>query len=166
MSIDFHCPYCNAQIKAPNNTGGKKGRCPSCKQSVYIPPPADDLDEFDLAPLDEDDEKQRRQMVHETIETQRAAHAEKSEDDNKPQAEVRLPTHADDIPSLVIQYLVAMSESKLEDSERIADKLSEHKRPAVKYIKQLSSDDSRPPELAHIPEPLLQGFLKTLRSQL
>ena len=67
---------------------------------------------------------------------------------------------------MVIKYLVAMSQSKLEDSERIAEKLSEHKKPTVKYIKKLSADDSRPDPLADIPEPLFQGFLKTLRGQL
>ena len=62
MSIDFHCPFCNVMIKAPDNTGGKKGKCPKCKQTVYIPQPQAELDEFDLAPLDEEEERQRRKM--------------------------------------------------------------------------------------------------------
>ena len=166
MSIDFHCPYCNKLIKAPDHTGGKKGRCPNCKQGVYIPRPPDELDEFDLSPLDETEEQQRRQMLQEAVEVQRQAYGDKDNGEDVPAVPVPLPTHVDDVPGLVVRYVLAMSQSKLEDSERIVEKLIAHKRAAVKYIKKLNTDDDRPEELADIPEPLLQGFLKTLRNEL
>ena len=35
--IEFPCPECGAQIKAPENLAGKTGRCPGCQASVRIP---------------------------------------------------------------------------------------------------------------------------------
>jgi hypothetical protein len=125
-----------------------------------------ELDEFDLAPLDDEEENQRMKMRKEAIDVQRQASGEKIEPNQDAVLAAHLPGGVDNVPNLVIQYLLAMSQSKLEDAERIAEKLAEFKRPAVKYIKQLMADDAAPSELASIPEPLLHGFLKTLRGLL
>ena len=56
MSIEVHCPKCGKVIRAPDDAGGKHGRCPSCKESVYVPLPPADEGEIKLAPLDEEED--------------------------------------------------------------------------------------------------------------
>ena len=45
MSIELHCPQCEKLIRAPDNAGGKYGKCPYCETKVYIPaPPGEVID--------------------------------------------------------------------------------------------------------------------------
>lgn len=37
--IRFKCIYCGQRIRAPDDEGGKKGKCPTCKHEVYVPSP-------------------------------------------------------------------------------------------------------------------------------
>lgn len=37
--IRFKCIYCGQRIRAPEEQGGKKGKCPTCKHEVFVPPP-------------------------------------------------------------------------------------------------------------------------------
>ncbi len=37
MSIRFHCPHCNKQLKVDGELAGKTGACPGCKQQCVVP---------------------------------------------------------------------------------------------------------------------------------
>src|SRR4051812_25599149 len=37
MALEFDCPYCKATIRVPDNTAGKRGRCPQCASQLTIP---------------------------------------------------------------------------------------------------------------------------------
>lgn len=37
MALEFDCPYCKATIRVPDNTAGKRGRCPKCATKLTIP---------------------------------------------------------------------------------------------------------------------------------
>ena len=37
MTIEFHCPGCGGLMRTPDETSGKKGRCPNCGIKVRIP---------------------------------------------------------------------------------------------------------------------------------
>jgi DNA-directed RNA polymerase subunit RPC12/RpoP len=37
--IRFKCIYCGQRIRAPDEQGGKKGKCPTCKHEVHVPYP-------------------------------------------------------------------------------------------------------------------------------
>ena len=37
MGITFHCEYCGKKIQAPNEAGGKWGKCPACSHKLYVP---------------------------------------------------------------------------------------------------------------------------------
>ncbi len=50
MAIEFHCNFCDKLVKAPDDAGGKKGKCPSCQSVLYIPMPEGTVEEFDLCP--------------------------------------------------------------------------------------------------------------------
>ncbi|MEO8493921.1 MAG: hypothetical protein ABI614_02545, partial [Planctomycetota bacterium] len=37
MPIEFYCPGCGNLMRTPNETAGRKGRCPTCQLKVQIP---------------------------------------------------------------------------------------------------------------------------------
>ena len=37
MAIEFHCPYCTATIRVPDQFAGKAGRCPKCDTKLIVP---------------------------------------------------------------------------------------------------------------------------------
>jgi len=67
MSIELHCPECQKLIRAPDSAGGKRGKCPYCKRTVYIPSPPDETEEIALAPLDDEEVKREAALRKEAI---------------------------------------------------------------------------------------------------
>jgi hypothetical protein len=71
MPIEFHCAACNKMLRVPDETAGKKAKCPNCgavmpipeaappKETAPWPPeetgpsPSDEDDEYKVAPLDQ-----------------------------------------------------------------------------------------------------------------
>lgn len=37
MAIEFHCPYCTATIRVPDEFSGKRGSCPKCSTRLIVP---------------------------------------------------------------------------------------------------------------------------------
>jgi len=37
MALEFECSYCKATIRVPDNSAGKRGRCPKCASKISIP---------------------------------------------------------------------------------------------------------------------------------
>ena len=37
MAIEFKCPHCHKPLEAADELAGKKGKCPSCSQTVTVP---------------------------------------------------------------------------------------------------------------------------------
>jgi hypothetical protein len=37
MALEFNCPYCQAVIRVPDASAGKRGRCPKCATKISIP---------------------------------------------------------------------------------------------------------------------------------
>ncbi|MEZ6125262.1 MAG: hypothetical protein R3C49_19105 [Planctomycetaceae bacterium] len=37
MAIEFHCPYCTATIRVPDEFSGKRGSCPKCATKLLVP---------------------------------------------------------------------------------------------------------------------------------
>ena len=71
MSIEFHCEHCGKSVRAPDETGGKHGKCPSCHQSVYIPMPSDQVEPLDISPVDQTEERERARLRKEALQLQR-----------------------------------------------------------------------------------------------
>jgi len=59
MVIKFHCENCGHKVQAPDEHGGKRGKCPFCDQSIYIPSAPQENSEIPLAPLSDEDEQTR-----------------------------------------------------------------------------------------------------------
>ncbi len=67
MSIEFRCQSCGKSVRASDEAGGKRGKCPYCKVSVYIPAPTEESGEIGLAPVDESTQARQEQLRQESI---------------------------------------------------------------------------------------------------
>ncbi len=168
MSIEFHCSQCGKLIRAPGTTGGKRGKCPYCKQSVYIPMPPEELEEIPLAPIDEADEARERRLQEEA---RRLATAINQEEPSKydtgdvPSTEGSVPLPRDfevDVPALVNDFLSAMAASDMGRADTAARGLKKHAARARDYAQRLMEGGTPPSELGNIPAPVYKGFLRSL----
>lgn len=173
MSIELHCPQCQKLIRAPDEAGGRRGKCPYCKNSVYIPTPPDEAGEIALAPLDEEEERRAEELRRESL--RYAAAVDKAKDskflagqaassaDGPPPA----PTGADvvDVAAEAETYILAMRDSKLDAAEAAAARLKQVGARARDYVQGLLLDEM-PPQFENVPGPVVQGFLKALLSRL
>lgn len=174
MAIEFHCEHCNHLIKAPDDAGGRTGRCPHCHNAAYIPRPADE-EELDLAPLDEDDEAKRRKAAMEAAAYQRSLLHERNvpgEKGGKPApggkagATGGFVSPTKHVTGLIITYVEAMSTGKLEKAESVASELRSQKATVVSILDEMARDDLGMYGLPALPKPVLMGFLKQLRQAL
>jgi hypothetical protein len=170
VSIELHCPNCRQLIRAPDDAGGKHGRCPNCKSTVYIPTPVAEDDVIPLAPIDEDSERHAEELWEESVGYLASVDkdAVKSIDDEigrraaggaEPAGEVL------DLSAMVTRFVIAMKESNLDEAEKVATRL---KRAGVRARDHVESMflDQMPPKIKDVPPPLVKGFLKTLLDRL
>jgi len=174
MSIELHCPKCSNLIKAPDNAGGKHGKCPYCQNKVYIPTPATEDDVIPLAPVDVEAERRAEKM---RAESSRYA-ATVSHAGDVPDADstggfggdgaVGVPMDAGEVVDVaegVEQFIYAMRDSKLEAADQVVAQLKRNAKKATDYIDGIMVD-ATPPDFEGLPKPLVHGFLKTLKGRL
>jgi len=191
MPIKFHCEHCGKTISAPDDAGGRKGRCPSCKAVVYVP--AADVEEFELAPIDEAEEQRRKRIIEESLRKEhdllaaqgrREADAEPGDfDDRHGEGGVVLPelhrnsgarsdgageSHAgpQDLRAMLANYLALMAGQQIEQAEAIVRRLRADQKAARSAIEQFMADPVQDARIAKIPPPVLNGFLRQLQQQL
>jgi len=166
MTLTFKCEHCHKQVSAPDSVGGRRGKCPYCKQSTYIPAPVSDEDVLDLAPLDEEEEKDRQALDAELRDQERALIAESGNTEPPVPLSEREDLSVEDLHHFVINYCTDMAAGNLERAAKHADELKQFGklgREAVKYFQIVQGAE---PALAKIPEPVIQGFLKELAGEL
>jgi len=170
MSITFHCDHCGKKIEAPDNAGGKWGKCPGCKSKVYVPSRQTDEEELKLAPLDNDDERRQKQLFAETVRLQEDIMKEtnvpeegiaRKEPPPKPGA-----LSDAELNTIIIGYLRQMADGELEEAERTAQSIIPQGTKAVKIIERIALSEIREPELEDIPQQVFSGLIKTLRSRM
>jgi hypothetical protein len=172
VNIEFHCSSCNRLIRAPRDTAGKRGKCPYCKQSVYIPLPPDELEEIPLAPLNETEEQRRKRLRsedialaarvdHETREAPEVPHSAPESAMGAPRGDSTL-----DVEEEIIRYVMAMRDSRLGEAENVANRLRRAGKRARQEIERIQVDEIPPAGLEGIPPGLLKGFLRTLNDRL
>ncbi len=168
MGIEFHCHHCNKLVRAPREHGGKRGKCPYCKQSVYVPSAPEERQEISLAPLDQDAERRRKELEAESLRVQKALAGEQGDPGGG--AEMAMPPPAAqggaDIESLVLRFVEAMRDSKLDEAERIWSGLRARPKQARNHVQRLLVDEIPPPGLEELPPALLKGFLRKLLTRL
>ena len=167
MSIELHCTQCAKLIRAPDNSGGQYGKCPYCGKKVYIPPPEDKIETYEIAEVDEQDEAEAERLRREAIEyaatvSHEAAQGKDSAGSKRP---AQPPGAVVDTAAEVRRFVLAMRDSKLDEADRAVAKLKSAGRKSADYVQGLMLDEI-PPTFENVPPPLLKGFLKTLAERL
>ncbi|MGE0481134.1 MAG: hypothetical protein AB7Q17_11745 [Phycisphaerae bacterium] len=169
MAIEFHCEFCGKPIRTADEHAGKRGKCPSCHQAVYIPTPSEQIETLGLEPLDRGFIEQQEKLLRETRDLTSKMLRERAADagDAGPRhaASQDLPIGDDDVEPLVVSYAVKMADGDLVSADELARELRKHWAVAEKIIQRLTIDEMPHPTLARIPRPVLVGFFKRLREK-
>lgn len=166
MSITFRCEHCHQDVKAPDSAGGKRGKCPYCQKSSYIPAPVAQDDLLDLAPVDEEDER-RQQAEAQALWQQDLALLDSSDGaPASPPLEQREDLTPEDLHHFAINYCLDMANSNLDRAPAHVAKLKQFGSLGSQAVDDLLADEMLAPALSSLPEPLVRGFLKQLREEL
>jgi len=163
MPISFECSECGHQIEAPEAAAGKRGKCPHCGHSNDIPAAAPEIDAnlFDLAPLDADEERRREQTERNLLAQEHDLISEMSGDGGA-RLEQRDDVDVEDLYHLIINYCHDMVDGQLERARTHVDKMKRFRSLSREGVERFLSGQTSDEALAHIPRPLLEGFLKDL----
>jgi hypothetical protein len=167
MTIKFHCEYCGNLVQAPDDTGGKRGKCPHCQRSNFIPAP-EGQEPLDLAPLDEEEERRRQREVDQAMAAERALLAETVREEVTPrlsQKDVAEVTTAD-LHHLVVNYCLDMMAGQLARAPEHAEKLAQYGDKGRQAVLDFISGKVLEPALDRIPLRVLQGYLKELQKMM
>ncbi len=166
MSITFRCEHCHREVTAPDGVGGKRGKCPFCSKSTYIPVPVDEDDVLPLAPIDADAER-RLEAEEKALREQDLALLDTSgEGASGPPLDQREDLTPEDLQHFAINYCLDMANSNLERAGTYAAKLNQFGSLGRQAVDDLLADEILDPALASLPEPLVRGFLKQLSEDL
>lgn len=182
MPIELHCNHCGKLVRAPDDAGGKHGKCPACHQTVYIPTPSDQLEALPLEPVDGAFERRKKQLLHEAAEmaarvmrdreglgpekpgdrAERLAAAERAAE-RASAAPARAPATASQVNEWVIRYAASVATGDLAQAERLQEEIRANPKLAEDAIQRILVDEIPPPALAKVPRPVLVGIFKKLR---
>ncbi|MFH1746457.1 MAG: hypothetical protein ABIG44_05365 [Planctomycetota bacterium] len=176
MAIEFHCDHCGKMIRAGDEHAGKRGQCPHCHNSVYIPTPSDQIEILDLAPLDQSDEERQRRLLDEgrdlahnimhdrdTGAVPEPPPARIADSDNLPIGDARLAKAM--MEDLIIRYAQHMAQGDLTQAQELATEIRADLPLAEEVMQALMLDEIPPEQLASIPRPVLVGFFRQLREK-
>jgi DNA-directed RNA polymerase subunit RPC12/RpoP len=166
MSITFECGNCRKTVKAPDEAGGKRGKCPYCGHSVFIPNPAAlEEDIIPLAPLDEAEEQRRKKVTEELLEYEKMFLS--GEDFSPPiPLEHRENLTSEDLHHLVVNYCLDMNNSNLERARMHVEKMKPFKQVALAAVDDFLGGKVHEAVLEPIGKNVLAGFLRQLRRDL
>jgi beta-galactosidase/beta-glucuronidase len=166
MGIKFHCEYCGKKIEAPDNAGGKWGKCPACHNKLYVPNPDSD-EELKLAPIDEKDRAKQKELMAETYKLTRDILLESKIPDEATEAPTSTPEISDkQLTEDIFAYLRQMADGELDQAERTADSIVPHRGRAIKILNRIAISKKPEPELADIPQQVLSGLIKKLHTRI
>ncbi len=167
MSITFRCEHCRKEVQAPDDAAGKRGKCPYCKQSNYIPQPVSEDELLPLAPLDEEEERRTAREVEQLRrqESELIAEMGGSGEEAVP-LEHREEVKAEDVHHHVVNYCLDMASSRLERAETHVRELKKFGAAGREAVGDFLSGRVIEPALDIIPRELLNGLLTQLNSSL
>ena len=163
MPITLHCESCKKKIIAPDNAGGKWGKCPFCGHRSYIPmPETGEEEELKLAPIDENEEKQYNQMMKETFAiTENLLHIKEDPAEATP-----AKTNESEIAALIIKYMRLMADGSLDEANSIAGKIIAYKATARTILGNILKSKQPEPQLQDIPRKVLERYIKDLSAKI
>lgn len=165
MALTFKCEHCHKKVSAPESVGGKRGKCPFCKESTYIPLPVSEDEILDLAPLDDEEEQERQRLESELRAQEHDLIAASGVIDSVPLSE-RDDVTSEDLHHFVINYCLDMASGNFKRAEKNAAELKQFHKVGVEAVKYFQIVQGNEPALSQIPPPVVQGFLKDLAGKL
>ena len=170
MPITFHCNHCGKKIEAPDNAGGKWGKCPACHNKVYVPSPPSDDEELKLAPVDENEEEKKRQLMAETYNlSQRILEERETPQTGASPKQARPPSSSMSEKQLtrnIIMYLRLMADGDLEQAQNVENLVTPYGSRATAVLDTIAVSQMPEPELADVPPQVLSGLIRTLRAKI
>jgi hypothetical protein len=168
MTISFHCEHCGKKIEAPDNAGGTWGKCPACRNKVYVP--GLDLDEeLKLAPVDESALEEQRRLMAETRQVEQEILNEKDIPEDSAEAGIA-PLASDaseqELTKEIIVYLRRMADGDLDQADRLSNAIVPYGNRALEILDKIALSEIPEPELADIPPQVLSGLIRTLRNKI
>ncbi len=165
MSISFPCEHCGKQIKAPESAAGKRGKCPHCKQSTYVPEPVSEEEILDFAPVDEEEERRRKEEVRKLMAQEHDIIAETGAQPEVP-LEAKEDVQPQDLHHLVVNYCLDMAGGHLERAQTHARKLGQFGFNGTQAVNDFIEGNADEPALDQLPKPVLKGFLNQLKDEI
>ena len=168
MTIKFICDSCGKEIKAPDGSEGKKGKCHFCGEEIVIPQPPKELDDdglIPLAPIDEEEERHYKDTINDIV---RQEHDVIAQSGGSPKPSMPDPETAasEDLHHFVVNYCLNMSNSKLETAAVELKKLRQYGPTGLQAIDDFVKGDAFELALDVIPARVLEGFLSQLKGEL
>ncbi|RPI62962.1 MAG: hypothetical protein EHM48_03230 [Planctomycetaceae bacterium] len=164
MGITFTCEHCRREIQAPESAAGKRGKCPFCTQTTYIPLPVSEDDILDLAPIDEEEERRREEQIRQLHAAEKELLADKS-DPAEPITERKNVT-SEELYHFVVNYCLDMANGRLERAETIVARLKKFGYAGHQAIEDFLMGKAIEPALDIIPKKVLEGFLTQLADRM
>jgi hypothetical protein len=185
MAIIFHCNNCGKKIEAPDNAGGKWGRCPACHNKLYVPGPGSD-EELKLAPVDESEEEKRKRLLDETHQLTQDILQERfippetaeptTEMDEKELTENKRPADRSrwaaiemsekELTKNIIIYIRLMADGELDEAQKILNLIVPYGLEAVEILDRIALSEIPEPELADVSQQVLSGLIRDLRNKI
>ncbi|MFA5238127.1 MAG: hypothetical protein WC476_00270 [Phycisphaerae bacterium] len=167
MAITFRCEHCDKEIKAPDNAGGRWGKCPGCGSKIYVPA-AGTEEELRLAPVDSAEIAEQKRLLAETFRIEQEILREKDEvlEDSPERAVPVYELGDDELKRNIVNYLRLMAEADLEQSARLEPAIIHCGKRALKFIDEIALSEIPEPELADIPPHVLAGLVRALRAKI
>ena len=166
MTITFHCEHCGKNIEAPDNAGGKWGKCPACHKKVYVPG-LGSTEELKLAPIDESELARQKRLMAETHEIEQEILSEKEVPNDSTEVATSASEISDkELTKNIIIYLRQMADGELDQAERISNSITFCGGRALKILDQIALSEIPEPELADIPQQALSGLIRNLRTRI
>lgn len=165
MAITFHCDHCGKKIEAQDSAGGKWGKCPACRNRIYVP----DLtagDELKLAPVDETEEEKKKRLMAEAYQLTQDILREREEPSGS--GELFAPTAPasdEELTKSIITYLRQMADGDLDKAEQTAQLIVPFGKRSLEIIDRIAVSDMPEAELADIPPQVLSALIRDLREQ-
>jgi len=162
MTIKFRCEHCHKTVEAPDSAAGKRGKCPYCDHSSYIPRPVGEEEVLPLAPVDEAEERQRQKELEAIMEKERELLHEMGGEAEIP-LEQRDDLKSEDLHHLVVNYCLDMLKGNIERAELEASKLKKFGQVAIRAVQDFQTGRASEPALSEAPREVLDGYLRGLR---
>ena len=128
---------------------------------MYVPDLSTTGEELKLAPVDEQEEQRKQQLMAETYKVEQEILSERDKEGGAGLASSEMSEK--ELTKNIILYLREMADGELEEAQRVAELIVPCRTRAVKIIDEIALSEIPEPELADIPQQVLAGLIRKLR---